>query len=128
MPFEKRCRAIRWNFCLPVARLEVNDVTPRLMGIETEYALAVAGAQDGFVDHELVANQLMTVARKNLVHLRDGGSGIFLANGSRLYIDCSLHPELATPECSTPCEVVRYVEAGHAILGSLVSEVRVRNP
>jgi proteasome accessory factor A len=103
-------------------------VATRLMGIETEYALTAVTPERGSLNQELIANQLIGIARKKLIHMRDGGSGIFLSNGSRLYVDCGLHPELATPECSTPSEVVRYVEAGHMILNGLVLELRTLNP
>ena len=38
-----------------------------------------------------------------------------LSNGSRFYVDHA-HPELSTPECRTPREVVRYDAAGDEIL------------
>ncbi|NLA34849.1 MAG: proteasome accessory factor PafA2 [Actinobacteria bacterium] len=38
-----------------------------------------------------------------------------LSNGSRFYVDHA-HPELSTPECRTPEEVVRYDRAGEVIL------------
>lgn len=38
-----------------------------------------------------------------------------LSNGSRFYVDHA-HPELSTPECRTPTEVVRYDRAGEEIL------------
>ena len=41
---------------------------------------------------------------------------LYLGNGSRLYLDCMVHPELATPECTNPADVVRYIAAGHRVL------------
>ncbi|MGA7343107.1 MAG: proteasome accessory factor PafA2 family protein, partial [Terracidiphilus sp.] len=49
--------------------------------------------------------------------------GLYLQNGSRFYVDCGLHPEMCTPECTSPRDAVRYIEAGHRILGSLASAV-----
>ena len=66
----------------------------------------------------------MEEVRRELIHLRDfRGNGVFLENGSRLYIDCGEHPELATPECTNPREVVSYILAGEHILEGLARGV-----
>jgi proteasome accessory factor A len=94
-------------------------VAERLFGIETEYAVAgfLRGAPS---DPGAVLNRLFTAARSRLPHLPDSNSaGVYLANGSRFYIDCGGHPEVATPECATPWEAVRYVQAGEALLQKL---------
>ena len=74
---------------------------------------------------EIVA-ALMAQARSRLLYLPDMQSpeGLYLGNGSRLYLDCGTHPELATPECMNPWDAVRYVEAGHAMLSSLADAVQ----
>lgn len=94
----------------------------RIFGAETEYA--VAGPSDGNRDRAVLVNQLMDEARRRLRWLLDRhGSGMFLENGSRFYIDSGLHPELSTPECTTPWEVVRYLLAGDWILVDLVNHI-----
>ena len=62
----------------------------------------------------------MDLAKGNLPHLPDAGSnGMFLANGARFYLDHGYHPEMSTPECTTPWELVRYLLAGEKILAAL---------
>src|ERR1017187_7503162 len=48
---------------------------------------------------------------------------MFLENGARFYIDCGFHPEMTTPECTTPWELARYVKAGERILERLAQDV-----
>jgi len=94
-----------------------------LFGAETEYAITAMNGGH-VLDREDVVHAMMQAARQRLVHLHDLGSGgMFLENGSRFYIDCGLHPELATPECSDPYSVVRYIQAGNRILGDLARAV-----
>lgn len=45
-----------------------------------------------------------------------------LLNGARFYLDHT-HPEMSTPECATPIEVVLYDQAGDAWLSNLVANV-----
>ena len=57
-------------------------------------------------------------------------SNVFLANGSRLYLDVGSHPEYATPECDSIYDLVVHDKAGERIMqdlcddaeGSLASE------
>lgn len=93
-----------------------------LFGVETEYAIA-GMSPGGTMNLEEILQGLMEIARRQLIQLPDlnSGSGIFLQNGSRLYVDCGSHPELCTPECTNPWDVVRYIQAGHRILASLAS-------
>ena len=63
-----------------------------------------------------------SLARESLPYLPDRAAhGIFLQNGSRLYVDCGGHPELATPELANPWDACRYALAGDRIL-SLVAD------
>jgi Pup-ligase protein len=100
----------------------------RLFGAETEYALAVL--QDGVaVERMTVLQAMMHAARRQLVHLPDLCSGgMFLSNGGRLYVDCGEHYEYASPECSDPRELVRYVLAGHRILEDLSAAAQAGRP
>ena len=60
----------------------------------------------------------MLAARRLLTHLPDtsAANGMYLANGARFYVDCGLHPEMTTPECTTPWELARYIKAGERVL------------
>jgi len=96
-------------------------MTERLIGLETEYGFTVPE-----VDHETccsVLDCLIHRAGRKLVHLPSSqGSGIFLVNGSRLYVDTGGHPEFCTPEVVDPWELVRYICAGDRILHRLAEE------
>jgi hypothetical protein len=104
-------------------------VTERLFGLETEYAFAVIGRDGQPLPTESILGHLMELARARLPCLSDAHSqGIFLANGARFYIDCGLHLEMTTPECTNPSDVVRYVLAGERILSRLAAELEASNP
>jgi hypothetical protein len=98
-----------------------------MMGFEQEMALCATVAHGAVPNQEALLNSLCAVAAESLVHLRGlGEGGIFLANGSRLYVDC-LKYEFAGPECTSPDEVVKFLIAGERILAPLASEVARRN-
>lgn len=98
------------------------DRSPPLFGIETEYAASAVDARGRRLDQGRMLGALMSRAQARLPFLRDEhGSGVFLQNASRFYVDTGGHPELATPECANPCDVVRYVRAGEAILLGLAT-------
>lgn len=95
-----------------------------LFGLESEYALAGITKQGTGMEVDELSSQLIAFARDELPSLsgsRDGG--LFLQNGSRLYVDSGFHPELATPECSSPWELVRYVRAGEQIVSGLARQI-----
>lgn len=92
----------------------------RLFGLETEYAFTALDSAGKALARDQILHGFMQLARNELPHLRDAGSsGMYLQNGSRLYVDCGSHPELCTPECTTPWDAVRYVLAGEQILARL---------
>ncbi len=98
-------------------------MTDRLLGVETEYALGAGASRATGLRPGQVLEAILCRARTRLLHLPDEfGHGIFLSNGARFYVDCGGHPEFATPECTTPGEVVRYVRAGETILLDLARE------
>ena len=91
--------------------------SPSLFGLETEYAYAAKvnnGAGDEERDDD--GQVFLRTAMLQLAHLPGARHDMFLANGSRLYIDCGGHPELATPECTNPWQAVRYCLAGDQIM------------
>ncbi|MCP4896925.1 MAG: proteasome accessory factor PafA2 family protein [bacterium] len=100
--------------------------TQTLMGIETEYACSFTGAVS--VSREALLKQHLMSAARQRPHLPDGGSGVFFANGSRFYIDHGLHPEMSTPECPDPWELVRYARAGDQTVRTLTSDLKKRHP
>ena len=91
-----------------------------MLGIETEYGLAVTGRGASGLDRGRFVRNLISLAMQRFPFLpASGGNGLFLGNGSRFYIDSGGHPELCTPEVDNPWDVVRYVEAGEALLQEL---------
>lgn len=96
-----------------------------LFGMECEYAIAGMNSK-GPMSRDHLANQIIRVARRRLPHLPDtcSPSGMFLQNGARLYVDCGSHPEMASPECTTPAGLVQYVKAGDRLMEGLVQEVQ----
>jgi proteasome accessory factor A len=51
---------------------------------------------------------------------------VFLANGSRLYLDVGSHPEYATPECDDVRHLVTHDKAGERIVEGLVADAQQR--
>jgi len=99
-------------------------MTERMMGIETEYALAVMGPRGTPAARGSGVQALLDAARRTIPNLSPGnGFDLFLHNGSRLYVDCGMHPELSTGECLNPWDVVRYVKAGDRLLAGLLPDV-----
>jgi proteasome accessory factor A len=87
-----------------------------LMGVETEYAVRARKA-GGWTEHgAALLPGLLASVRRIYRTLPDAFGGVFMENGSRLYVDYGSHPELATAECADPWELVRYVLAGERIL------------
>ena len=98
-----------------------------MFGIETEYALAGLSANGGSIAVQPLVNQLLELAMSRCAYLPDVyGAGIFLQNGSRFYVDCGMHPELGTPECTNPWDAVRYILAGERILAGLADQLKSR--
>jgi len=93
----------------------------RMMGLETEMGFSVPGLG---LDRRIAAlDRIMNLARKRHAHMNGlHGSGMFLGNGSRFYIDTGGHPEICTPEVDTPWELARYIAADDEILYRLSAE------
>jgi Pup amidohydrolase len=113
-----------------------------LVGVETEYGIAVTGPEDV---HPVRASALLVAAHRDLVggHVgwdyteerpdRDarstplrpeppelligepGTANLVLTNGARLYVDHA-HPEYATPECTSARDLVVWDVAGERIV------------
>jgi proteasome accessory factor A len=95
-----------------------------MLGQESEYSFTAWNAAGIPLSRDAVALRLFATARRKLPHIPgDGQCNLFLANGSRFYLDCGCHPELSTPECTNPWDAVRYGLAGEAILGRLANDL-----
>jgi len=98
-------------------------MSDRIMGVETEYAISGMHGEEA-ADHSTIIRHLLDLSHTSLPNLQDGSSsGLFLQNGARLYLDCGMHMEYSTPEVSNPWDAVRYVEAGHDTMLSLIQRV-----
>jgi proteasome accessory factor A len=118
-----------------------------LFGMETELAFSAlrTGVQDPNQEtlfdiprplhsavssavQDLLVGDFLGLADERLCSLRDHQAhGVYLGNGSRLYLDAGRHPEFCTPECRSPEELVRWQLAGERLLADLVEKlVKVR--
>jgi len=89
----------------------------RIFGVETEYPFIELDANHQRLDLAASADTLMRRVKELVPHLRcTGEHDVFTVNGSRIYMDVGLHPEVATPECSTPEEAVLFTRAGDRLL------------
>jgi proteasome accessory factor A len=88
-----------------------------IFGVETEFAFTVLGKGQLPLDRERYLAPLFESVRRRYPHLNgEARWDMYMGNGSRLYIDCGMHPEYATPECNDPADVVKYIRAGEEIL------------
>src|SRR5262245_20503066 len=111
----------------------------KVCGIETEYGIAVRGADSNPVAASsiLINAYIATLNRRTVWDFEDESPGIdargfmvdgalppevethlvntVLTNGARYYVDHA-HPEVSTPECSTAAEVVRFDRAAEEVL------------
>jgi hypothetical protein len=96
----------------------------RLFGVETEYAVAAIGRNGTVWPTPHFNEELLLRARRRLAHLPGMEGGLFLSNGSRLYVDYGNHPEIGSPECLDPWDAIRYSKAGDRILVQLADDVQ----
>ena len=93
----------------------------RIFGIENEYGVTCTFKGQRRLSPEEVARYLF---RKVVAWGRS--SNVFLANGSRLYLDVGSHPEYATPECDDVLSLVTHDKAGERILEGLLLDAEQR--
>ena len=95
----------------------------RIYGVENEYGITCTVDGSRRLSPDEVARYLF---RRVVSWGRS--SNVFLVNGARLYLDVGSHPEYATPECASVCDVVTHDKAGERILEQLVvsAEQRLR--
>ena len=90
---------------------------PILLGLETEYA--VSGTLP-VAPRLPIGVAFQQVAMNHHPHLPDRrGTGMFLANGARFYVDAGDHPEYATPECTSPFDLLTQIRQGEALMADL---------
>ena len=94
----------------------------RIFGIENEYG--VTSTFDG--QRRLPPDEVARYLFRKVVSW-GRSSNVFLANGSRLYLDVGSHPEYATPACDDLLQLVTHDKAGERILESLVQSAEVRH-
>jgi len=93
-----------------------------VMGVESEYAVAIDGGCA--LNHGDVAHRLYNLAAQTAQHLTSvDGDRLYLRNGGCIYVDYGDHLEYASPECSNPTDLVRYVRAGDAIMSDLTARL-----
>ncbi|HEV7927843.1 MAG TPA: proteasome accessory factor PafA2 family protein [Verrucomicrobiae bacterium] len=102
----------------------------RIVGLETEYGCLTSDFPGSPGAITRVRDWIFRDQRLGLidVHQRDwdepAGNGGFLFNGGRCYIDMG-HLEYCTPECLNLLDVLRYDQAGDAILLQAVRALRM---
>src|SRR6185503_20187706 len=101
----------------------------RLFGVETEYAVSAVRRDGTMWATPSFNEELLRRARRRLIHLPGTSDcGLFLSNGSRLYVDYGDHPEIGSPECLDPWDAVRYSKAGDRIMVQLADDVQRDHP
>jgi len=93
----------------------------RIYGIENEYG--VTCTLDG--QRRLSPDEVARYLFRRVVSW-GRSSNVFLANGSRLYLDVGSHPEYATPECDSVADVIAHDKAGERILEQLLASAEER--
>ena len=120
----------------------------KVCGIETEYGILTVGAEQNPVlaSGHLIAAYLDSQSRATGWDFSGENPGVdaradsflslspetepqmlnaVLRNGARFYVDHA-HPEISTPECSNPLEVVLYDRAAEEIVRASASALRAR--
>ncbi len=93
----------------------------RIFGLENEYG--VTCTLDG--QRRLSPDEVARYLFRRVVSW-GRSSNVFLANGSRLYLDVGSHPEYATPECDSVYDLVVHDKAGERILDNLLETAQER--
>jgi hypothetical protein len=99
-----------------------------VMGGETEYAISARDREGHGIQQEPLLARFFGHAKETLGYTSLSSRGRFLRNGGLLYLDAGLHIEWATPEVTSPFEVVRYLEAGDRIVHDLAASLKASSP
>jgi proteasome accessory factor A len=101
---------------------------PRLFGAETEYAVSHLPGAGSPVERALLVRALTEWAATEVPNLPAyDGRGMFLANGGRLYVDLTGHPEYATAECTSPAELVEKLQESDRTMAMLADRLAGRD-
>ena len=103
----------------PVPSAEMDGFC-RIFGIETEYGVAVTGA-----DRPVDAGQVAMTMFQPIVS-RSRSTNTYLSNGSRLYLDVGSHPEYATAEARDPREALAQDLAGERVMRNLALKAQTK--
>ena len=96
------------------------DSYDRIFGIETEYGVSVTGAE-----HPCdAAHAAMSMFEPLLARSRS--TNMYMANGSRLYLDVGSHPEYATAEARDPHDALIQDLAGERMMAKLAHDAQSR--
>jgi proteasome accessory factor A len=113
-----------------VAARRVRDLRmlerPPLFGLESEYPVTFFARGGGTVSREECSGHVVRDAGRRIVSLpgRDAFD-LFLSNGARFYRDagCGLcNLEYASPECTSPDELIAHARAGDAMVARAVDD------
>lgn len=89
----------------------------RIYGVETEYGVACTHRGSRRLTPDEVARHLFRT-----VVTWGRSSNVFLANGSRVYLDVGSHPEYATAECDDLHQLLAHDRAGELIIDDLARQ------
>ncbi len=94
-------------------------IARRVVGIETEYGITCASTTGGEppLEPEAAAQELFRPVME-----MTRSTNTFLDNGSRLYLDVGSHPEYATAECDSLCDLVANDRAGELVFAELAAK------
>lgn len=89
-----------------------------IIGVETEHGLYFTNRKTGKPpeNKEEILGRFSVLFDEHLKNINQcllHPACEYLENGGRLYIDTNVHPEFATPECSSTIEIIKYLKAGH---------------
>lgn len=99
---------------------------PPLLGLESEYPVTFFARSGGTLSREQCSARVVRDAGRREVCLQGRDEfDLFLPNGGRFYRDagCGLcNLEYATPECSSPDELIAHARAGDALVARAVND------
>lgn len=99
----------------------MSELDRRIYGLETEYGVASVSHGPRRLTSDEVARSLFRT-----VVAWGRSSNVFLANGSRIYLDVGSHPEYATAECDNLTELVAHDRAGERLVDDLAVDAERR--
>lgn len=107
----------------------MEEIRPRITGVETEYGLTYSYQESSQTDYLL--NRIVGANPMDKLPFKELPSGVgrsdefgMLTNGSRYYMDIGQHPEYSTPEATSFKEVVAHDLAGERIVFNSFKRLR----